>query len=156
MVHIKTDFISVIYKNFAPKQLCVFPLLCTIFIIQVRSMYIISPPTQFYKQQCAALNKKSGRRIKLQKIHSYCHIYLCGCMLSARCVRLFASLWTVTSRPICHGALQAGTLEGAAILPFLPPGESAQVWRPHLRSSAWAGSFFNTNATWEDHDLCSY
>ena len=39
---------------------------------------------------------------------------------------------------------------------FLQVSFPAQVWRLHLRSSALAGSFFNTNATWEDHDLCSY
>lgn len=46
LIWVNTKFISVLYKNFAPIKLCP-SLLCTVIVIQMTFLYIISPSTQF-------------------------------------------------------------------------------------------------------------
>ena len=64
-------------------------------------------------------------------------------------VRLFATLWTVARRaPLSMGILQARILEWVALL---SPGDlpNPGIEPASLMSSALAGRFFTTSATWE-------
>ena len=74
----------------------------------------------------------------------------CACMLSHFiCVRIFVTLWTVAHQvALFMGFSRQEYWSG---LPFPSPGDLPDpgIEPPSLISSALAGSFFTTGATWE-------
>ena len=72
---------------------------------------------------------------------------------SFSCVQLFAMLWTVALQaPLSLGFSRQEYWNG---LPCHPPGDLPNPGTEHvsLTSSALAGGFFTTSATWEAHNI---
>ena len=103
-------------------------------------------PTEWGKMPTIPiLNKK--KYMKKDFFHS--------CMISCfSCVGLFVTLWTVAHQaPLSMGFYRQKYQSG---LPCPPPGIFlTQVPNLHLTSSALAGRFFTTSATWEAQYLTS-
>ena len=72
-----------------------------------------------------------------------------ACILNRfSCVHPFATLWTIAHQTPLHGIYQQEVWSG---LPFLTPGDLPDpgIEPVSLASSALAGRFFTTRATWE-------
>ena len=109
------------------------------------------------RSHCTLQLKNSPQLLQLEKVHAQQRrpstaINKCVCVLSHfSCVRLFATLWTVASQtPLSMGFSRQ---EYWSESPCPPPGHlpSSRMEPVSLVSSALAGGFFTTRASWEAH-----